>query len=144
MATGDVDTEYVDRVRADRTDDLVGLIGEGVQGPAEPVVVEQVRVDVVDLSSTAHACAQSATATIAFGLVSRWPINYTNHQTRPGHTHGRADLHHLIRDCTDAAETYPDAHWPIQIREALQGLVHAANLARAQNLPAIPGTSRTR
>ncbi|WP_325051161.1 IS66 family transposase [Micromonospora craniellae] len=44
---------------------------------------------------------------------------------------------HLIRDCQDAAETYPDAHWPIQIRQALQGLVHAANLARAQNLPAI-------
>jgi transposase len=45
---------------------------------------------------------------------------------------------HLIRDCTDAAETYPGAHWPIQIREALRGLIHAANLARAQNLPAIP------
>ncbi|ABP54400.1 IS66 family transposase [Salinispora tropica] len=45
---------------------------------------------------------------------------------------------HLIRDCQDAAETYPEAHWPIQIRQALQGLVHAANLARAQNLKAIP------
>lgn len=45
---------------------------------------------------------------------------------------------HLIRDCTDAAETYPDAHWPTQIREALQALIHAANLAREQHLPAIP------
>jgi len=49
MTAGDVDAEHVDRVRADRTDDLVGLVGEGVQGPAEPVVVEQVGVDVVDL-----------------------------------------------------------------------------------------------
>ena len=47
-------------------------------------------------------------------------------------------VQHLIRDCTDAAETYPAAHWPIQIRQALRDLVHAANLARAQNLPAIP------
>jgi hypothetical protein len=47
-------------------------------------------------------------------------------------------VQHLIRDCTDAAETYPDAHWPIQIREALQALIHAANLAREQNLPQIP------
>ena len=44
---------------------------------------------------------------------------------------------HLIRDCQDAAETYPDTHWPVQVRQALQGLVHAANLARAQKLPAI-------
>jgi hypothetical protein len=32
-----------------------------------------------------------------------------------------------------------DAQWPIQAAEALQGLIHAANTARAQGLPAIPG-----
>jgi len=45
---------------------------------------------------------------------------------------------HLLRDLADAAETYPDAHWPVQIREALQGLIHAANTARGQGLPAVP------
>jgi transposase len=45
---------------------------------------------------------------------------------------------HLIRDCEDAAQTYPDAHWPVQITQALQGLIHAANTARAQGLPAVP------
>src|SRR6266478_1410051 len=46
---------------------------------------------------------------------------------------------HLLRDLADAAETYPDAHWPVQITQALQGLIHAANAARARGLPAIPG-----
>jgi transposase len=55
-----------------------------------------------------------------------------------GHLVHQLCVQHLIRDCTDAAETYPDAHWPIQIRQALQGLIHAANLARAQNEKAIP------
>jgi hypothetical protein len=55
-----------------------------------------------------------------------------------GHLVHQLCVQHLIRDCQDAAETYPDAHWPTQIREALQGLVHAANLAHEQNLPAIP------
>lgn len=44
---------------------------------------------------------------------------------------------HLLRDLTGAAETYPQAHWPAQIAEALRGLIHAANLARAQALEAI-------
>ena len=55
-----------------------------------------------------------------------------------GHLVHQLCVQHLIRDCQDAAETYPDAHWPTQIREALQALVHAANLARAQNKKAIP------
>ena len=46
---------------------------------------------------------------------------------------------HLLRDLAGAAETYPDAHWPVQISQALQELIHAANTARAQGLPAIPG-----
>ena len=44
----------------------------------------------------------------------------------------------LIRDCEDAAETYPGAHWPAQIRDALRDLIHQANLARARGLAAIP------
>lgn len=38
---------------------------------------------------------------------------------------------HILRDLADAAETYPDAHWPAQIAEAIQGLIHATNSARA-------------
>lgn len=45
---------------------------------------------------------------------------------------------HLIRDCQDAAETYPKAHWPTQIRDALRELIHQANLAREQGLDRIP------
>jgi hypothetical protein len=40
---------------------------------------------------------------------------------------------HLLRDLTGAAETYPDQVWPTQIADALRGLIHAANLARAQH-----------
>src|SRR5262249_29960917 len=35
-------------------------------------------------------------------------------------------------------QTYPDAHWPVQIQQALRDLIHQANLARARGLPAIP------
>lgn len=45
---------------------------------------------------------------------------------------------HLIRDCQDAAETYPKAEWPAQIRDALRELIHQANLARAAGLARIP------
>jgi hypothetical protein len=45
---------------------------------------------------------------------------------------------HLIRDCQDATETYPDAVWPTQLRDALRELIHQANLARAQGLSRIP------
>lgn len=44
---------------------------------------------------------------------------------------------HLLRDLADAAQVYPDAAWPIQIADALRGLVHQANLARAAGSPAI-------
>jgi transposase len=37
---------------------------------------------------------------------------------------------HLLRDLAGAAETYPDAHWPTQIADALRDLIHQANLAR--------------
>jgi transposase len=63
---------------------------------------------------------------------------YQNYEAFPGLLHQLCTAH-LVRDLEDAAQTYPDAHWPVQIREALQGLVHAANTARAQGLTAIPG-----
>lgn len=44
---------------------------------------------------------------------------------------------HLLRDLEDAAEVYPQAHWPGQIQEALRGLIHAANTAREQGLSEI-------
>jgi len=44
----------------------------------------------------------------------------------------------LLRDLADAAETYPGAHWPVQITQALQGLIHAASRARRQGLAAVP------
>ncbi len=49
---------------------------------------------------------------------------------------------HLLRDLDGAAEVYPDAHWPIQIAEALRELIHQANLARDQGLEEIPAAVR--
>lgn len=63
---------------------------------------------------------------------------YQNYDAFPGLIHQLCTAH-LLRDLADAADTYPQAHWPVQIREALQGLIHAANAARAQGLPAVPG-----
>jgi transposase len=37
---------------------------------------------------------------------------------------------HLLRDLQGASEVYPDAIWPGQITQALQGLIHATNTAR--------------
>lgn len=62
---------------------------------------------------------------------------YQNYDAIPGLIH-QLCCQHLLRDLEDAAQQYPDAHWPIQITQALQGLIHAANTARAQGLPAIP------
>jgi hypothetical protein len=45
---------------------------------------------------------------------------------------------HLLRDLADAAERYPGSIWPGQIADALRGLIHAANTARGQGLPAVP------
>jgi transposase len=42
---------------------------------------------------------------------------------------------HLSRDFADAAETYPDAHWPDQAQRALRGLIRAWHAARAAGLP---------
>ncbi len=63
---------------------------------------------------------------------------YQDYDAIPGLIHQLCAAH-ILRDLAAAAETYPDAHWPIQITQALQGLIHAANTARTQSLPAIPG-----
>jgi transposase len=62
---------------------------------------------------------------------------YQNYDAIPGLIH-QLCCQHLLRDLADAAWQYPDAHWPAAITQALQGLIHAANTARAQGLPAIP------
>jgi transposase len=62
---------------------------------------------------------------------------YQNYDKFPGLIH-QLCTQHLLRDVADAAETYPRAHWPVQIAQALQGLIHAANTARGQGLPAVP------
>jgi hypothetical protein len=63
---------------------------------------------------------------------------YQNYDAFPGVIH-QLCCQHLIRDCQDAAEAYPQAIWPGQIAEALRGLIHAANRAREQRLTAVPG-----
>ena len=50
----------------------------------------------------------------------------------------QACLSHILRDLEDAAETYPDAHWPAQAQRARRGLIHAWNDARDAGLAAIP------
>lgn len=45
---------------------------------------------------------------------------------------------HLHRDLEDAAQTYPGAHWPAQIQDAVRELIHHATTARAAGLGAIP------
>ena len=49
---------------------------------------------------------------------------------------------HLLRDLDDAVQVYPDTMWPVQIADALRGLIHHANLARDQGLPTIPDQVR--
>lgn len=44
---------------------------------------------------------------------------------------------HLIRDFTDAAQSYPDEHWPAQAQRTLQRLIRAWHAARAGGLSEI-------
>jgi len=62
---------------------------------------------------------------------------YQNYDAIPGLIH-QLCTQHLLRDLADAAQQYPGAHWPAAITQALQGLIHAANTARAQGLSAVP------
>lgn len=54
----------------------------------------------------------------------------------------QACLAHLLRDFEDAAETYPDAIWPVQARRALRGLIRAWHEARADGAAEIPAAAR--
>lgn len=51
---------------------------------------------------------------------------------------------HLVRDCVDTAETHPNAHWPVQIRQAMQALVHQATQPVTKDWPRSPRISPTR
>ena len=62
---------------------------------------------------------------------------YQNYDAIPGVVH-QLCCAHLLRDLQDAAQTYPDAIWPGQAAHALRALIHAANTAREQGLPAVP------
>ena len=62
---------------------------------------------------------------------------YQNYDAIPGLIH-QLCCQYLLRDLADVAQQYPDAHWPAQIIQALQGLIHAANTARARGLAAVP------
>ena len=62
---------------------------------------------------------------------------YQNYDAIPGVLH-QLCCQHLLRDLEDAAESYPDAVWPGQAADALRGLIHAANTARAGGLAAVP------
>jgi hypothetical protein len=80
-----------------------------------------------------------------FGILTRFAgttvtdryVNYwhTGWKHISGH---QACLSHLVRDFTDAAESYPGQHWPGQARRALSGLIAAWHDAVAGGLPAIP------
>jgi transposase len=54
----------------------------------------------------------------------------------------QACLAHLVRDFEDAAESWPDAIWPVQAQRALRGLIRAWHAARGQGLPEIPAPAR--
>jgi transposase len=62
---------------------------------------------------------------------------YQNYDAIPGVLH-QLCTRHVLRDLEDAAQSYPDAIWPVQAAGALRGLIHAANTARAKGLAAVP------
>jgi len=45
---------------------------------------------------------------------------------------------HLLRDLTDAEQSYPKAHWPVQAQRGLRGLIHAWHQARDAGHAEIP------
>jgi hypothetical protein len=56
---------------------------------------------------------------------------YQNYDAEPfAHLLHQLCCAHLLRDLDGAAEVYPGEHWPVQIADALRGLIHQANLAR--------------
>ena len=73
-----------------------------------------------------------AGVTVTDRYVNYWHSGWTH---IAGH---QACLAHLVRDYTDAAETYPGQIWPVQARRALSGLIKAWHDAVAAGQPAIP------
>jgi transposase len=61
---------------------------------------------------------------------------YQNYDAIPGVMH-QLCCAHILRDLEDAGQAYPDAIWPVQAADALRALIHAANIAREQGLPAV-------
>jgi len=51
---------------------------------------------------------------------------------------------HLLRDLADAAESWPDQHWPTQADRALRGLISSWHQARERGEPAVTGRAATR
>lgn len=63
---------------------------------------------------------------------------YQNYDAEPfAHLLHQLCAAHLLRDLAGAAEVYPGEHWPVQIADALRGLIHQANLARDAGAAAI-------
>ncbi len=63
----------------------------------------------------------------------------------PGWKHiagNQACLAHILRDYQDAAESWPDAIWPVQAQRALRGLIRAWHAAREQGQAEIPARVR--
>jgi transposase len=54
----------------------------------------------------------------------------------------QACLAHILRDYQDAAESWPDAVWPVQAQRALRGLIRAWHQARETGLAEIPARLR--
>ncbi len=50
---------------------------------------------------------------------------------------------HLLRDLEDAAECYPDQHWPAQAQRALRELIGAHHRARDAGHPQVPDGQRS-
>ncbi|WP_240797354.1 hypothetical protein [Streptomyces sp. F001] len=69
MERGHIDAELADRAGADAVGDLLKVRGDGVQRPAQAVVVEQLRLDAEDLHRP--LAAQSSTRHSGAGAVSR-------------------------------------------------------------------------
>jgi hypothetical protein len=68
---------------------------------------------------------------------------YQNYDAFPGPIHQLCSAH-LSRDLEAAAQEYSDARWPVEMRQALQCLIHAANAVRGQSPAAIPDEAAAR
>jgi transposase len=64
------------------------------------------------------------------------------HPSWEHHAGNQACLAHLIRDYQDAAESWPDAIWPVQAQRALRGLIRAWHAARGAGPGEIPAAVR--